>query len=185
MYLIGVDAVARELLEQRPRRRLPAFIRRRPVFLLDLVVALGFIAWRLALLFDIGTILFPPPEATTDINASLGPQTWAQARRTPENTGFTPDQAPNPEGIWWTFDTAKPLLAPPAVVEDRVFLSTEDGRTVALDGRSGRVIWEYFTGLPSGSTPAVVEDLVITVVRPGLVVALDKNTGFPTMGGGH
>ena len=176
VYLTGVDAVSPESVE-RPRRRIPAFLRRRPVFLLAVTLALGFIAWRLALLFDIGTILFPPPKATTEINVSIGPQTWAQGRRTLENTGFTPDQAPHPRDIRWTFETAKPLLAPPAVVDDRVYLSTEDGRTVALDGRSGRVIWEYRTGLPSGSTPAVVGDLVIFVVRPGLIVALDKDTG--------
>ena len=115
--------------------------------------------------------LCEPTEArSTDISAGIGPQTWAQGRRTPENTGFTPDQAPIPQEIRWTFATARPLLAPPAVVEDRVYLSTEDGRT-------GRVVWEYLTGLPSGSTPAVVGDLVISVVRPGLIVALDKETG--------
>ena len=177
VHLTGVDAVAQESAEQRARRRIPAFIRRRPVFLLDLTLVLGIIAWRLALVYDIDTILFPPPLATTDISAGIGPQTWAQGRRTPENTGFTPDQAPIPQEIRWTFDTARPLLAPPAVVEDRVYLSTEDGRTVALDGRTGRVVWEHRTGLPSGSTPAVVDKLVISVVRPGLIVALDRETG--------
>ena len=176
VYLIGVDAVPQESVVK-PRRRIPRWVRRRPVFLLTLTLVLGFIAWRIALLFDMDIILFPPSKATTDINASIGSQTWAQARRTLENTGFTPDQAPHPQEIRWTFDTAKPLLAPPAVVEDRVYLSTEDGRTVALDGRSGRVIWEYRTGLPSGSTPAVVGDLVISVVRPGLITALDTETG--------
>ena len=145
--------------------------------LLAFTLALGFIAWRIALLFDIGTIIFPPSEATTDISASTGPQTWAQARRTLENTGFTPDQAPQPREIRWTFDTTRPLLAAPVVVEDRVYLSTVDGRTVALEGRSGRVVWEYRTDLLSSSTPAVVGDLVIFVVLPGLIVALDKETG--------
>ena len=177
VHLTGVDPVSRESALRRSRRRIPSFIRRRPVILLALTLVLGFIAWRLALLFDIGTMLFPPSQATTDISASTGPQTWAQGRRTPENTGFTPDQAQHPQEIRWTFDTARPLRAPPAVVEDRVYLSTEDGRTVALEGRSGRVVWEYRSGLPSGSTPAVVGDLVIFVVRPGLIVALDKETG--------
>ena len=177
VHLTGIDAVSQESVAQRPRRRIPAFIRRRPVFLLALTLVLGFIAWRVALLFDIGTILFPPPTATTDISASTSPQTWAQGRRTPENTGFTPDKAPHPQEIRWTFETAKPLLASPAVVDDRVYLSTEDGRTVALDGRSGRVVWEYRTDLASGSTPAVVGDMVIFAVRPGLIVALNKETG--------
>ena len=177
VHLTGVDPVSQESVEQRPRGRISRFLRRRPVVLLALTLVLGFIAWRLFLLFDIGTTLFPPSQATTDISAGTGPQTWAQGRRTPENTGFTPDQAPHPREIRWTFDTAKPLLAPPAVVEDRVYLSTVDGRTVALEGRSGRVVWEYRTGLLSGSTPAVVDDLVIFAVRPGLIVALDKETG--------
>ena len=177
VHLTGVDAVSRESVEQRPRRPITRFILRRPVVFLALTLVLGFVAWRLALLFDIGTILFPPSQATTNISASVGPQTWAQGRRTPENTGFTPDQAPHPQEIRWTFDTNRPLLAPPAVVEDRVYLSTVDGRTVALEGRTGRVVWEYATGLFSGSTPAVVDDLVIFVVRPGLIVALDKETG--------
>ena len=176
-HLTGVDAVPQESLEQPKRRRIPAFVRRRPFVLLVLTLLLGFIVWRLALLFDVGVRLFPPPEASTDISASVAPQTWAQGRRTPENTGFTPDQAPRPGEIRWTFETAKPLLAGPAVVDDRVYLSTEDGRTVALDGRTGRVIWEYRTGFPSGSTPAVAGDMVIYVVRPGLIVALDKETG--------
>lgn len=176
VHLTGVDAISQESIEQ-PRRRIPRWVRRRPVFLLAMTLLVGFIAWRLALLFEIGPIVFPPPHATTDVSASIGPETWGQARRTPENTGFTPDQALQPQEIRWTFNTARPLLAGPAVVDDRVYLSTEDGRTVALDGRSGQVIWEFETGFPSGSTPAVAGDLIISVVRPGLIVALDKDNG--------
>ena len=180
VHLTGVDAVSRESVERPPPRMILTFLRRlrrRRIGFLVLVLVLGWVSWQLMQAFDVGTRLFPPPVATTDINPTTGPQSWAQARRTPENTGFTLDQAPVPQEIRWTFDTAKELLAPPAVVDDRVYLSTDDGRTVALDGRSGDLIWEYQVGFPSSSTPAVVGDVVISVFRPGPIVALDKETG--------
>ena len=81
--------------------------------------------------------------------------------------------------ILWTFESSKPLLASPAVVDNRVYLSTEDGRTVALDRFTGVTVWEYQTGFPSSSTPAVAADLVFTVTRPGVVTALEQSTGAP------
>ena len=178
LLLTGVDAIPQEEGEQLASRRRPIFLRR-PTLFFGLALVLAFIGWRLALLFDLSGALFPPPGATTNLSASTSPQAWGQARRAPENTGFTPDQAPRPERIRWTFATSKTLLAAPAVVDDRVYLSTEDRRMVALDGRSGRLIWEYQTGAPSGSTPAVAGDLVIFVLRPGLIVALDRVSGAP------
>ena len=60
-----------------------------------------------------------------------------------------------------------------------MYLSTEDGRTVALDRFTGAMVWEYQTGFPSSSTPVVAADLVFTVTRPGVVTALEQSTGAP------
>ena len=40
-----------------------------------------------------------PPRATTNVEASLMPQMWPQARRTPQNTGFVAQQAPVPQMV--------------------------------------------------------------------------------------
>ena len=118
-----------------------------------------------------------PPRATTSVSASLEPHTWALVRRTPHNSGFIPDPAPFPHRVRWTYSTTKPLLASPAVVEHHVYLTTGDGRTIALDRHTGQPVWEYHSGWPSSSTPAVAGDVVIFAMRPGRVVALHRQTG--------
>src|SRR5262249_45794717 len=118
-----------------------------------------------------------PPPATTSVSASLEPHTWAQARRTLQNSGFISDPAPLPHRVKLTYSTTKPLVASPPVVEPQVYLPPGDGRTVALCRPTGRPGWEYRSGWPSSSTPAVAGDMVIVAIRPGRVVALNRQTG--------
>src|SRR4029453_11065313 len=162
---------AEQLARQRQRRAL----RRR---LMRLAVALALVGgatvWALGVFLDLGP---SPPSATTRASASLAPHTWAQVRRTPHRSGFTPDAVPFPPQVTWTYRTSQPLLASPAVVEEHVYLTTGDGRTIALDRHTGQLVWEYRSGWLSTSPPAVTDDAVIFAVRPGRVVALHRQSG--------
>src|SRR5262249_55041397 len=157
---------AEQLARQRQRRAL-----RWRLLPLALALALGGGAagWASGGFFDLGA---SPPGATTRDSASLTPHTWAQVRRTPHSSGFTPDAAPFPHQVSWTYRTSQPLLASPAVVDDRVYLTTGDGRTIALDQHTGHLVWEYRSGWLSSSTPAVTDDAVLFTTRPGSVVSL-------------
>jgi outer membrane protein assembly factor BamB len=162
---------AERIARQRRRR----VLRRRLVRLtVVLAVVGGTTIWALGAYLDLG---FDPPNATTSISASVGPDTWAQIGRTPDNRGFTPETAPFPQQVAWTYRTSKPLLASPAVADSHVYLTTGDGRTIALDRRTGQPIWEFHTGWLSSSTPAVAGDAVIFAIRPGRVISLDRQTG--------
>lgn len=141
---------------------------------LPLAIGLALVLWWLAVYFQWGT---SPPGATTNISAQVVPESWGQGRRTPESSAFTPDPAPVPKKVKWTFASTEPLTSSPAIVGNRVYLTTGDGRTVALDRASGQPVWEYRTGLHSSSTPVVAGDLVIAAFTPGLVAALDRETG--------
>lgn len=167
--------VPRPEAEQLARQRRRRVLRRRWV---RLTVALAFVggvtAWAVRTFLDLG---LDPPKATTSVSASIAPHTWAQVRRTPQNSGFTPDPAPFPHRVRWTYRTAKPLLASPAVVEHHVYLTTGDGRTIALDRHTGQLVWEYQSGWPSSSTPAIADEVLIFAIRPGRVVALNRHTG--------
>ena len=174
-YLTGVKPVHPDLIRRSWRRRL--IFLRRPGLVIFLALVAGLIAWRLVLLFQIIPALFPPPTPTTDLSPTLDAQTWSQVRRTPQNTGFTPDSPPRPGRIKWVFETSKPLHAGPSVSKDKVFLSTDDGLTVALDRESGNPIWEYRSNLPTSSTPAVAGKSVIIALRPGIVSSLAIDTG--------
>jgi outer membrane protein assembly factor BamB len=146
--------------------------------LLRLAVALALVGgttvWASGVFFDLGP---NPPSATTRVSASLAPHTWAQVRRTPHSSGFTPDAAPFPHQVTWAYRTSKPLLASPAVAEEHVYLTTGDGRTIALDQYTGHLVWEYRSGWLSSSTPAVTGDAVIFATRPGSVVSLHRQSG--------
>ena len=146
-------------------------------FLAGLALAVVLLAWWLVDSFDTRTLLFPPSGPTSDIGADTGPQAWAQVRRTPDNAGFTPEQAPFPGPVRWVYNSSGPLLASPAVAGSHVYLSTEDGLTLALDRQTGEPVWQHVSGFPSSSTPAVTEDWVISAVRRGLVTALDRDSG--------
>jgi len=162
---------AEQLARQRRRHALRRRLRRRVV---ALALLGGATVWALGVFFDLGP---SPRSATTHISASLAPHTWAQVRRTPHSSGFTPDTAPFPHQVVWTYRTSKPLLASPAVMEEQVYLTTGDGRTIALDRHTGHLVWEYQSGWLSSSTPAVTDDTVIFAVRPGRVVALHRQRG--------
>ena len=157
----------------RQRRRMAL---RRRLLLLTVALALlgGATVWALGVFFDLGP---SPPHATTRVSASIAPHTWAQVRRTPHSSGFTPDAAPFPHQVAWTYRTSQPLLASPAVVEEHVYLTTGDGRTIALDRHTGHLVWEYRSGWLSSSTPAIAGDTVLFTTRPGSVVALHRQSG--------
>jgi eukaryotic-like serine/threonine-protein kinase len=169
--------VPRPEAEQIARQWRRRVLRRRLVRLAAVLAVVGVVTiWALGAYFDLGP---SPPSATTDISANIGPHTWAQIGRTPENTGFTPEAAPFPHRVAWAYRTSKPLLASPAVVDSHVYLTTGDGRTIALDRRTGQPVWEFHTSWLSSSTPAVAGDAVIFAIRPGRIVSLDRQTGAP------
>ena len=143
---------------------------------LPLTIVLAGVIWWMSAYFQWGP---NPPGAMTELQAQSGPGTWSLGRVDTQNTGFTADQAPAPERVKWTFVDDQPLDSAPVVVDGRVFLTTGDGRTVALDHSSGNLLWEYDAGVPSSSAPAVAGDLVIASYTPGLIVALDSATGSP------
>ncbi len=165
---------AAETIARRYRRR--ALIKRlvRVATVLILVIAAGL--WAAQVFWDHG---FRPPKATTQASASKAPKVWGQVRRTPQNTGFTPESAPYPHQLQWTFKTSAPLSGTPAVADQHIYLITEDGRTVALERQTGKLVWSYDNGGPSGSSPAVVGDDIIIATRPGIIAALRRQDGSP------
>ena len=82
-----------------------------------------------------------------------------------------------PPATVWRYAVGSPVIAPPAVVGQRVYLTAEDGSVTALDKGSGAVVWRYESGLFAGVTPAVSDGLVFVVFRPGVVTVLDAGTG--------
>lgn len=187
--LAGVAPVAEEEGEELSRRRLR--LRRivgRRNLLVGFMLLMGLLAWQVFALYDLTPIIFRPPEASTLVTAEPSEVgVWAQRGGDAGNTSYTPEFPPVPArvkwrfstGIEWTYETRKSLVSSPAIAGNRVFVSTEDGRIVALDAGTGEGIWEYSGGSPSRATPVVAGGLVVAALRSGEAIALDRSSGTP------
>ena len=99
-------------------------------------------------------------------------------QRDPAHGAFVAGRITLPSGsLKWRFDTEAPIFSSPAVVGDRLYLSTGDGRVLALYAASGDLLWEYGVGAPVNSSPAVAGDLVFVGLRDGRVLALNREAG--------
>lgn len=177
----GLEAVAEEVARQRSRRIRLDFLRNRMVRIGTIVLPLlGLVVW---VLWEYTGLPPDPPDPSTrigDTGAPIAPGDWPQARRGATNLAdgdaleVATGTAPTPA---WRYVAGAPIVAPPAVLGNRVYVTDEDGNVTALDRATGEVVWTYDSRLIAGVTPAVSDGLVFVVFRPGLVSALDADTG--------
>ena len=177
----GLEAVAEADARERSRRIRLEFLRSRLVRLAMVVLPLvGLGMW--VLWAYTGLPPDPPAPSTRigDTTSATAAGDWPQAGRGVTNlassgildlpTGTAPEPA-------WSYVAGAPIVSPPAVVGDRVYLTDESGNVTTLDRETGEVVWRYESRLTAGVTPAVADGLAFVVFRPGLVSALDADTG--------
>ena len=177
----GLETVAAAEAQQRSRRVRLDFLRNRltrvAIVVLPLLGLLMYVLWAYT-----GLPPDPPQPSTSigDTSVVPAPGDWPQA-----NGGVTNSAAavlPSlslsdaPETLW-EYTAGAPIVAPPAVVGGRVFVTAEDGSVVALDRDTGALLWRYDSGLLAAVTPAISDGLVFVVFKPGVVSALDETTG--------
>ena len=177
----GLEALDVDEAQQRSRRVRLDFLRNRlvriAIIVLPLLGVLMYVLWAY-------TGLPPdPPQPTTaigDTSVAPVPGDWPQAGGSVANAssaiGSFGPIGDSPQTLW-EYTAGAPIVAPPAVSGDRVYLTAEDGSVVALARETGAVIWRYDSGLTAAITPAVSDGLVFVVFKPGVITALDENTG--------
>jgi outer membrane protein assembly factor BamB len=177
----GLETVAESEAQQRSRRIRLYFLRSRLIRVA--IVVLPLLALTIWVLWQYTGLPPDPSDPSTrigDTGVSTAVDDWPQAGRGVTNLAsasaldLPPGTAPKPA---WSYVTGAPIVAPPAVLGDRVYLTDEAGTVTALDRDTGAVVWRYESRLPAGVTPAVADGLVFVVFRPGLVSALEADTG--------
>ena len=145
--------------------------------LVGAIVAVLVLVWTVRA-FQVWPLLFPPPEATGDYRLADSPTNWPAIRRGAGSAAWAPGPAPAPPFTTvWERDTPGAMMATPAVVGDRVFITTEDGVAAALAADTGETLWSYDVGSPSDSAPAVAGDAIYLGARDHRILALDNNSG--------
>ena len=177
----GLEAVAGADARERSRRIRLEFLRSRLARLAIVVLPLvGVVVW---VLWSYTGLPPDPPAPSTRIGGTTvatAANDWPQAARGVTNlaSGSVLDiphgTVPSPA---WSYVAGAPIVAPPAVVGDRVYLTNESGNVTALDRETGEVVWQYESRMTAGVTPAVADGFVFVVLRPGLVSALEADTG--------
>lgn len=69
--------------------------------------------------------------------------------------------------------------AAPTLVDDTLYIGSQDGHLYALDASGGRPVWDYQADGNITGTAAVTESLVIFGTLAGTLLALDRGTGTP------
>ncbi len=80
-------------------------------------------------------------------------------------------------GTAWVFKTGGRVFSSPVIVENSLFIGSDDGYVYALDARNGKLIWKFQTGGRVSSTPAAYEDKVSFISFDGNVYCLDQKSG--------
>ena len=117
------------------------------------------------------------PRPVSTVSAFSGPGDWAMHGRDITHSAAVAQGSEIQGDLVWRFDTDKPLLSSPAVVDGVVYITTGDFRVLALDAEDGRVIWEQPTTGPVDSSPVVAEETLYIGLRDGRVLALSTETG--------
>lgn len=84
--------------------------------------------------------------------------------------------------ILWRTGIAAPARATPSAVEGRVFVVTQDNRTIALNAADGAPLWEHqglneSSGVLGTASPAATRSVVISAYSSGEVYALRAENG--------
>ena len=88
-----------------------------------------------------------------------------------------PDVAAGTPELLWRYETGGVVNSSPAVVDDLVYVSSEDGYVYGLDALTGWALWGTDIGEQGLSSPTVAEGVVYFSFAEGYVVALDALTG--------
>ncbi|TKJ37537.1 MAG: hypothetical protein CEE38_08565 [Planctomycetes bacterium B3_Pla] len=76
--------------------------------------------------------------------------------------------------VRWVFFTAGPVRLAPTVVEDRLYVGSDDGCVYCLSTDNGSLIWKFDVATENSMVPGNGRMISLLPVRTGLVVDADK-----------
>ncbi len=102
---------------------------------------------------------------------------WPMFRGGPALTGVATSNLPERLAMLWTFKAAGPVKSSPAIVQDRVFIGSDDGNLYALSLADGKKVWSFKTGGEIESSPLVLEGKVFVGSSDAFLYVVEAATG--------
>ena len=79
--------------------------------------------------------------------------------------------------IFWTYTTNSPIIQPPLVVGNAIYIVTDRGQIYALQITNGVLLWSYATHVPTSSPLALEDDVVIMYANNGTTYEFSAGSG--------
>jgi outer membrane protein assembly factor BamB len=107
------------------------------------------------------------------------PKYWPMFHHDLRHTGYSTSIAPDTDNRVWIKDIGSRITSSPAIIDGKVFITSENGRVYCLDESTGALIWDQSIGGGYGwsSSPAVHDNKVFVGANDGKVYCLDANSG--------
>ena len=126
----------------------------------------------------------PSNEATAAVNCGVPPsngipcdENWPMRRCNNHNSGESASVVSLPLDKIWEFTTGSSIWSAPAVVDGKVFVSSNDKKVYALYQSTGAKIWEFTAENWINSSPAAADGMVFFGSHDKKVYALNQATG--------
>ena len=113
---------------------------------------------------------------TLDEVWAIGNDSWPMWRNDSGNNGAG-QTGPTELNLRWKFTTNGGIVSSPVIVEDRVFVGSQDKNIYSIDANDGRLLWSFMTGARIKSSLAVIEGKVFVGPDDGYIYCLDAKNG--------
>jgi len=98
----------------------------------------------------------------------------------PQHIGYSTSNAPDTSSIIWIYDTDEWMISSPAIVDEKVYISSGDMNLYCLNATDGSFVWSYQIGIGEDimySSPTVVDNKLYIGSEDGNVYCLNAING--------
>lgn len=121
------------------------------------------------IILDNGTIQYKLDELDTVLRGSV--------QGIANGTNMTPLIDEDCRRLIWSLNLSSGIESSPAIVDDIVYVGTDDGILYVINFKTGKKMWQFSTGGPIFSSPSVANGKVFVRSDDGNIYALDADTG--------
>jgi len=111
------------------------------------------------------------------VNVKLQANDWNMFRHDAQHTGYSTSTAPETNNILWNYTTGNKIVSSPAVVDDRVYITSMDNKVYCLNGSTGDFIWSFSSANTLATSSVAVYGNRVYVGTGYRVYCLNATTG--------
>lgn len=102
---------------------------------------------------------------------------WPMFHHDLRHSGYSTTEAPSTNNVLWNYTTGGGVISSPSVVDDRIYVGSDDHKVYCINAITGTHIWNYTTDYTITSSPAIVDGRVYVGSDDNNIYCLNETTG--------